>query len=270
MTASHLPAFCIISQSCESRDGVSLGYNVAMKTLRSGILFLILFLLVSHLCLAETVRVTEVQGSAWASSQPGGVKRSLTAGDLLRKDDLIEVALRGSVRLQQGPDSSNYLYIEGPSKIRVQALSGSYYVEKGKLVALLDALPADRVFQIETVCAVASVRGTRFWVDYSGSTMETAVFSGTVQVTPGNVEAPAAQSIWVHAGEKLSVNSGFETMSEMLSTSEKEEFMRILNLFQTPTVLSSVTEAGVSKSDTADDVYEVSDDDIIVSAELTL
>lgn len=241
-----------------------------MKVLRASPLLLIFLFSVVHLCLAETVRVTEVQGSAWASSQPGGVKRSLTVGDLLRKDDLIEVALRGSVRLQQGPGSSNYLYIDGPSKVRVRALSGNYYVEQGKLVALLDALPADQTFQIGTVCAVASVRGTRFWVDYSGSTMETAVFSGTVQVIPGDIQTPASQSIWVHAGEKLLVNSGFETVSEMLSTSEKEAFMRILNLFQTPTVLSSVTEAGVSKSDTADDVYEDSDDDIVVSAELTL
>lgn len=244
-----------------------------MKFIKIPYLTICLALVLNMYCFTvygdESLRVIGIDGSAWVSAEPSGVKRSLTVGDSLRDQDRIDVSDGSALKLQHGWSSSNFVYIQGPSIIRVKGLTGQYDIEMGKMTALLEVLPSGQKFTVETPAAVASVRGTQFWVDYQKNIMETAVYEGTVQVALRSPDNQSLQSQMVNEGEKLIIHASLELTTDMLSTLEANEFKRILSLFKQPTRVSSTPHSGISDSIQADEVYEDSEEDILVSSELT-
>lgn len=245
-------------------------YYIRMKILLNSrkILLTISFAIITFIVsdpAQASVDVLDVQGSAWASSESGGVRRSLSSGDRLRQTDVLEVGSGDYIRLQLGGNTYNVIYIEGPAQIRMDAVFGKYFVEKGLVVAILDDLKEGDVFEIRSLTAVASARGTRFWVNQSENSYETIVFSGAVTVSLTDADDPDFSNQVIEAGEKFTVRFEDEEpyLKMSMNAAELRKFTRIVSLFNPGYTSQEADENNQNNQadDSGDVVEDLSDQD---------
>jgi hypothetical protein len=107
-----------------------------------------------------------VEGMAHVTS--GGKTAILKEGDLLKESDVIDVGAAGHVDLAFDKEWNNVARIGAGTKVAIESVfPAGLKMEKGDIFSKLSKLPKGSTFEIQTPTAIAAVRGTEYWTEYS-------------------------------------------------------------------------------------------------------
>jgi hypothetical protein len=142
-----------------------------------------------------------------------------------------ELALRLGDRVKSGPASDVILYYEGRGRLTLkpdtdlQVIASGVRIRKG--TTWFKITKRGLGFYAETPNAVAAVRGTIYTVEVSPSfPSETTVnvFRGAVEVYPGTVNRPTAESVLLTKGETVEVTGQLLHTKELVAVEEYNRF----------------------------------------------
>ena len=143
--------------------------------MKKNIYFAPLFFFISILCFSPAkvlcaeefhCEVLSLHGHATVMDADQKV-RELKEGDLLGKDESLEVAPDSAVDLAFDKEWKNVVRVEEKSKLKVAQISPTKLeLGQGGVFAKLKALPKDSSFDVKTPTAVATVRGTEYRTTY--------------------------------------------------------------------------------------------------------
>lgn len=103
-----------------------------------------------------------VEGSVTVSDQTVSGK-TLSEGDILKVDDVVQVGPDSYVDLAYDSEWNNVTRLEENSSLRIRSLyPTTVTLNSGGLYAKLKSLPKESSFSVETPTAIASVRGTEY------------------------------------------------------------------------------------------------------------
>lgn len=204
-------------------------------------LFLVTFIFIFTNAFAQQpdrIEVIGIQGSGWLTLSTSGVKRTLRLGDMLSDGQILELREGNNVRLQLDSEEENVIFIQGPSKVKVEPTGKGFFLRRGKMVALLDNLPVKTDFSIKTPEAIAAVRGTYFWVSRAQNLTETSVFKGTVGVSSNLSSRKHSESNYLYLGsnEKAIVQGGSNPASfeQSIEEADTQDISKIFEFFKKP------------------------------------
>ena len=120
--------------------------------------------------------VMDVQGTVTLTNESSAAL-PLQEGDLLKAEDVVEVAADSFVDLAYDKEWNNITRVEENSKLRIRTLvpSTSLALESGGVYAKLKQLPKESTFDVQTPTAIASARGTEFRTAFTSG--ETQIFN---------------------------------------------------------------------------------------------
>lgn len=169
---------------------------------------LLLFLSLATLLQAYTgtakIHVQNIEGDITLSRN--GEEATLAAGDTLEEADVVETKEDGLIDISR-PDHWSYRLLGNSTCVLKKADAKTVKIEmiEGDIFSKVKNLKSDEIYEISTPAAVASVRGTEFWVrvvkDKNTSTSTFAVREGTVDVHL----LASGDRLTLHAGEALDV-----------------------------------------------------------------
>jgi hypothetical protein len=147
-------------------------------------LIVIGFLLAARLASASTARVVEARGLVERRSADGAVV-SLSRGSSVRDGDLVRVGDGSQARLLV--DDQAVIELGAGSELRLQPAhregSTSLRLLTGRLWARVSSLFGENTVEVETMNAVAGVRGTSFFTEVDGDATTVSVEAGSVEVS---------------------------------------------------------------------------------------
>ena len=171
------------------------------------------------------VEVLSLKGKAYVSNKEVH-KKLIKEGESLKAGDLVEVGEDSRLDLAYDEAGENVTRIEANSKVSISRVDPTHLtMSEGGVFAKLDHLRGGSTFEVETPCAIAVVRGTKFRTaaDSGGVTKVYNYSDSPVTVFGTNGKGgKSSTSIVLHEAEKTEVAKPGELpkASEKMSVDE--------------------------------------------------
>ncbi|MBF0253757.1 MAG: FecR domain-containing protein [Candidatus Omnitrophica bacterium] len=154
----------------------------------------------------DGLEVLDFDRGAYVSRDDRSVWSSLATKGLLGHEDRFRVQASGELWVKKGSNDKNFLRIRGEGRVGVDKGSTELRMERGDVFAVLDGLNRRQGFNVSSPVAMASVRGTRFWVRIHPEMSEILTFAGSVRVTALEKGGGMTfDSVLLDMGEKVKV-----------------------------------------------------------------